>query len=106
MEPSLRPAEPEGPSAPCPPGHVAAPAGLWGGQYMEVVYDPARHDVAFVRAAAANERLAGQLRACGFAHRAGDGTSELWVRDRAVAARAALDRAAVHSRTTPGLGIG
>ncbi len=48
--PYLRPAGPEGtPPAPCPPGHQAEAAGLWHGRAMEVVYDPRRHDVAFLR---------------------------------------------------------
>ncbi len=105
MEPTLRPADPEAPTAACPAGHIAAPAGLWQGRPMEVVYDPSRHDVAFVREAPADKRLAGQLRSCGYQRVAGDGASELWVRDRAVAATAALERAGRSSVSRAGLGI-
>lgn len=106
MEPNLRPADPDAPSAPCPPGHVAVPAGLWQGRHTEVVYDPSSHDVAFVRGGSPSERLAGQMRSCGYQRHGGDGTSELWVRDRAQASKAALERSASAPSRSAGLAIG
>ncbi len=104
MEPTLRPAVPDAPSAPCPPGHVAEPAGVWAGRHMEVVFDPTRHDVMFVRGAKI-DRFAEQLRATGFRPVGNDGASELWVRDRAEAARQALDRSARRSQARQPLGL-
>src|SRR5690606_24315022 len=50
MDPYLRLAPPGGASPdPCPPGHVAEPAGLWNDRQMAIVYDPLRHDVCFMR---------------------------------------------------------
>lgn len=91
-DPYLRPAAPEGePPAPCPPGHIASPAGVWNGRNCEVVYDPDRHDVAMVRGCL-DGRLTGGLAATGFVLAQGDGESSLWVRDRMAALRHRLDR--------------
>lgn len=90
MDPYLRlaPADDE-PSAPCPPDHVAKPAGIWLGSHMEVVHDPRRHDILFVRGESAPE-LGSGLQQSGWQQTDVDGVSEMWVRDRAVAAQAAL----------------
>jgi hypothetical protein len=92
-DPFLRPAPPEGaPSAPCPPGCAAEPAGLWHGRQMEVVYDPRRHDVLFLRGR--QTELEPRLGDIGWQHARTDGSNQMWVRDRAAVAGQALDRAA------------
>jgi len=88
MRPFLRPAD-RGRLAPV--GWVAEPAGRWGGRTVDIVYDPERHDCLLAR-----NRLPGHLKAgfagAGYRRVATDGEQELWVRDRADAARAALAR--------------
>jgi len=98
-EPYLRPAAPEGaPPASCPAGHQAEPAGLWHGRPMDVVYDPRRHDVVFLRGAV-SAKVEGGLRASGWEHRLSDGANQMWTRDRAALARRRLDQA----RSAPGV---
>lgn len=93
-DPFLRPAPPEGhPSAPCPPGWAVEPAGLWHDRQMEVVYDPSRHDVLFLRGR--QPMLEPRLGDIGWEHTLSDGDNQMWVRDRAALARRALDDAAV-----------
>lgn len=91
-QPYLRPAFPEGtPSPDCPPGRQAEPAGVWHGQAMEVVYDPARHDVVFLRgeqSTAVHRGLAGN----GYESVLIDGPNQMWVRDRIALARRRLER--------------
>ena len=94
-DPYLRPASPEGAPAPCPPGHAIQPAGTWGGEAMEVVYDPRRHDVAFVLGPSSPDVRRG-LVATGFRHEASDGDTQLWVRDRMALARQRLERPVGH----------
>lgn len=91
-EPYLRPAPPEG-AVPqiCPDGWASEPAGLWNGRHMEVVYNPRRHDVVFVRGQLSPE-VESSLPSIGYAEtHAGDGV-RMFVRDRSAATRAALDR--------------
>lgn len=91
MDPYLRHAPPDGvPPDPCPPGHVAEPAGLWNDRQMEIVYDPRRHYVCFMRGRAADGVHDG-LAASGWEPSATDGRSQLWVRDRADGIRQLLD---------------
>ncbi len=98
-EPYLRPAAPEGTTpAPCPPGGQAEPAGIWHGKAMEVVYDPRRHDVVFLRGAV-SATVEDGLRATGWEHRLSDGANQMWTRDRAALARRRLDQA----RSAPGV---
>ncbi len=98
-EPYLRPAPPEGaPSPPCPVGHQAEAAGTWRGTPMEVVYDPRRHDVAFLRGTVSAKVVDG-LRDTGWEHRLSDGANQMWTRDRAALARRRLDQ----SRSAPGV---
>lgn len=102
MDPYLRPAPPDGdPSGPCPPGHVAEPAGLWNDRHMEIVYDPRRHDVCFMRGRAGDGVHDG-LAASGWEATATDGRSQLWIRDRADAMRQLLDTVRVEA---PGRGL-
>lgn len=90
--PYLRPAPPEGePSGPCPPGHVAEPAGLFDGERREVVYDPRRHGVLFLRGTS-NERLEAQLRGAGWERAGADPNSQWWVRDKLAATQERLTR--------------
>lgn len=102
MDPFLRPASPDGaPPDQCPPGHVAEPAGLWNHRQMEIVYDPRRHDVCFMRGRAA-DRVHDGLAASGWEPTATDGRSQLWIRDRADAMRRLLDTVRVEA---PGRGL-
>lgn len=102
MDPYLRPAPPEGDqSEPCPPGHVAEPAGLWNDRQVEVVYDPARHDVCFMRGRAGDGVHDG-LQSSGWEPTASDGRSQLWIRDRADAMRQLLDTVHIPA---PGRGL-
>jgi hypothetical protein len=97
MRPYLRPAPPEGtPSALCPPGARAEAAGMWGGRPMEVVYQPAHHDVAFLRGAVPAAVTDG-LRATGWEHWLSHGPDQMWVRDRV----ALTKRRALRDRSTP-----
>ncbi|MGH9223887.1 MAG: hypothetical protein ACRD2W_08915 [Acidimicrobiales bacterium] len=91
-EPFLRPAPAEGvPSPPCPPGHDAELAGIWHGKPMEVVYDPRRHDVAFVRGAM-SENVRQGLVSTGWRRQLTDGPNEMWTRDRSALTRSRLER--------------
>lgn len=63
---------------------------------MEVVYDPRRHDVAFVRGESSLTVRSG-LVATGWQRQAGDGDNQLWVRDRLALARRRLDRSTAGS---------
>lgn len=92
-EPYLRPQPPEGvPSAPCPPGQLVEAAGVWGGEVMEVVYDPRHHDVVFVRGEVSAKIQSG-LVDTGWEHRLTDGANQMWVRDRRALAHRRLQRA-------------
>ncbi len=92
MNPYLRPAPREDlPPYPCPEGHEVHPAGLWKGSQMEVVYDPRLHDVLFLREGMDDPEIRDGLGSTGWAHIESDGQSEMWIRDRAAAAQAALD---------------
>lgn len=91
MKPFLRRAD-RGQLAPV--GWVSQPAGLWGGQPVDIVYDPDRHDCLLTRTAMPEHLRAG-FAGAGYRRVAtdnGGGGQELWVRDRADAARAALAR--------------
>lgn len=87
--PFLRPPDT---SASLPNGWVSEPAGRWTGAPMNVAYDPRRHNVMFTRTAV-NATVTDGLQRAGWVRQAGDGTNEMWVRDRLAATRAALDRA-------------
>lgn len=103
MDPYLRPAPPEnGPAQPCPPDHVAEPAGQWSLGPMEVVYDPDEHDVCFVRGSIGDD-VSNRLRQAGWEQTWIGGSNEMWVRDRALAAEQAL---AQITRTNPSRGLG
>lgn len=105
MEPYFRPAFPEGvPSAPCPPGCVAEPAGVWEGVPREVVYDPARHQVLFLRGEI-GPRLADELRVEGFRRMGRDGATQYLVRDRTDTTVARMRRLERRPRPERGLGI-
>jgi hypothetical protein len=91
-EPFLRPAPPDGaPPQSCPPGRCAQPAGVWGGEAMEVVYDPTRHDVVFFRGAV-SATVEDGLRRSGWEQRGSDGANHMWTRDRLALARRRLER--------------
>lgn len=74
-----------------PVGWVAEPAGTWAGKEHDVVYDPKRHDVMFLRADPGDEARTGFTQV-GYRRIGTDGPSEFWVRDRAAAVDAALAR--------------
>ncbi len=58
---------------------------------MEVVYDPRRHDVACLRGENSLD-VRSDLVATGWSHRASDGHTQMWVRDRTALAQARLAR--------------
>jgi len=74
-----------------PVGWVSEPAGEWAGKEVDVVYDPRRHDVAFLRGDAGDEVRDG-IRGIGYRRVSIDGTNEMWVRDRVAVISAAMDR--------------
>ena len=74
-----------------PVGWVSEPAGQWGGKEVDVVYDPRRHDVAFVRHDVGDQVREG-FGDVGYRRVAVDGDKEMWVRDRVESVTAALDR--------------
>ena len=81
MKPYLRPLSPDDAPAPCPAGAVAEPAGTWGGRRMEVVYDPARHEIAFTRGQP-SATVSAVLAATGWRQARSDGQAFMWVRAR------------------------
>ncbi len=74
-----------------PVGWVSEPAGQWGGKQVDVVYDPRRHDVAFVRHDVGDEVRAG-FGDVGYRRVAVDGDNEMWVRDRLAVVAARMDQ--------------
>ncbi len=92
--PYLRPLSPDDAPAPCPPGHTVEPAGTWRGRPVELVYDPRRHDVAFLRGTTTVDLRSGMV-ATGWSPQASDGDTQLWVRDRLAMARRRLERTSV-----------
>ena len=84
-----------------PVGWVSEPAGRWADKEHDIVYDPKRHDVMFLRADPGQEAKDGFSQA-GYRRLSSDGPCELWVRDRAPAVDAALariDRTATRARS-------
>lgn len=101
MDPYLRPASPDDDHpAPCPPGHVAESAGIWGDGHKEVVYDPSQHDVLVVRGRI-GEVIDHGLSVTGWERQIESDSAQLWIRDRAAATRTLLAVTA----TEPSLGI-
>lgn len=84
-----------------PAGWVAESAGDWNGPESEVVYNPRLYDVMVVPSADTEDRE-GELAAAGWSYQGTDGFTVLWVRDRAAAARAALDRSSRQPPLEPG----
>lgn len=98
--PYLRPAPPEGtPSAPCPLGWTAVPAGRWRRGAVEVVFHPSAHKVVFLRAGSAPTRAA--LARAGFSCWGRDGTSEMWVAGVSQRRAGPSRRSAGPRRTSP-----
>jgi len=63
---------------------------------MEVVYDPRRHDVAFLRGGV-SAKVRDGLASTGWHHQRSDGATEMWTRDRAALARRRLHQASDRS---------
>lgn len=104
-EPYLRLASPDGaPPAPCPPGWLAEPVGLWDGGHREIVYHPRRHDVLVVRGRCP-PALEASLPVSGWAEASRSGDARMWVRDRLAATRAALGRLEERPRPIRELGL-
>jgi hypothetical protein len=74
-----------------PVGWVSEPAGSWRGKEVEVVYDPRRHDVMFLRGDIGDETRKG-FHEVGYRPVVIDGTNEMWVRDRLAVVAVAMDR--------------
>jgi len=78
---------------------VSEPAGVWAGREVEVVYDPAAHQVVMFRSDAGDKArvvLAGE----GFRRLAVDDRQEMWVRERTAQVDAEAEPlATVHSLT-------
>jgi hypothetical protein len=88
-----------------PPGWISEPAsplGRPGEDDAEIVYDPRRHAVMVV-AGARHEGTLAMLADQGWAPPEGDQTSQVMWRDRAVAARMALERPAAHPAPATGV---
>lgn len=103
MDPYLRPAPADGEaSAPCPPGHIAEPAGLWDDHHQEVVYDPQQHDICIVRGRT-GEVIDHGLTMTGWERAREQDGAQMWVRDRAAAARTLL--ASTTTTSTPERGM-
>ncbi|MFP5375300.1 MAG: hypothetical protein ACLGIO_00765 [Acidimicrobiia bacterium] len=81
MKPYLRPLSPHDAALACPAGAVAEPAGTWGGRRMEVVYDAARHEVAFTRGQP-TATVSAVRAATGWRQARSDGLAVMWVRAR------------------------
>jgi hypothetical protein len=90
MNPYLRPLDS---SAPIPVGWTVEPAGPWNGHEVEIVSNPARHDVMLVRGTAADDIDNSDLEHIGYQFVATDGQTWLWYRDRLAAARSNIGRA-------------
>lgn len=92
-KPYLRAEAPVGtPSFDSPAGWVAEPAGEWHGRAMEVVYDPRRYDVVFLRGAVSPKVKTGLI-GTGWEHHLSDGGNQMWVRNRMALAHRRLLRA-------------
>ena len=103
-DPYLRAAPLQGaPSPQCPDGWAAAPAGLWGGTHMEVVYNLRRHDVLIVRGRMSHPAEAALPSVGYFETDAAEGV-RMFVRDRTAATRDALNRLEHHQCAAPELG--
>jgi len=103
MDPYLRPAPADGEaSSPCPPGHIAEPAGLWDDHHQEVVYDPQQHDICIVRGRP-GEVIDHGLTMTGWERAREQDGAQMWIRDRAAAARALL--ASTTTTATPERGM-
>lgn len=76
-----------------PAGWVSEPAGVWDGRLVEVVYDPHRHQVLFVRNSRSDELA---FVDAGFRQVAVDGEQGMWVRDLVAETEARLDRLERH----------
>jgi hypothetical protein len=91
--------------APIPPGWVAEPAGDTAGQPVEVVYNPARHEVTSLLVELPCAGLLDELAARGWQWVHANDSSHLFWRDRVAHIRAALERAEMEPAVDlPGVG--
>jgi hypothetical protein len=74
-----------------PVGWISEQAGVWAGREVEVVYDPARHQVVLFRNDPGDTARA-ELAGAGYRRYASDGRQEMWVRDTAATSDASLGR--------------
>ena len=103
MKPFLRPTSR---ARLAPVGWTSEPAGKWGGREVEVVYDPSEHQVVLCRDDP-GDQLRAEMADAGYRRCATDGTQEMWVRDRAVAAEQAAGRSVGHDhgQARPTIGL-
>ncbi len=102
MNPFLRPADR---AQDTPDGWIAEPAGIWGGREVDVIYDPVRHDVTFIRGDVGDD-VRERFADIGYQPLGVDGPNEMWVRDRRSAISAAWDRVAHPTERERPLAIG
>jgi hypothetical protein len=97
MKPFLRPVDR---ARLAPVGWVSEPAGRWADREVEVVYDPQRHDVTFLRHRVSDDVRQG-MSDIGYRRTAVDGDCEMWVRDRHQTLADALERVDRHLTRAP-----
>lgn len=97
MKPFLRPVDR---ARLAPVGWVSESAGQWTGREVEVVYDPQRHDVTFLRHQVSDDVRQG-FRDIGYSRAAVDSDCEMWVRDRRQTLDNALERVDRHLTRAP-----
>jgi len=87
-----------------PVGWTSEPAGQWAGREVEVVYDPSEHQIVLCRNDP-GDHLRSEMADAGYRRYATDGNQEMWVRDKAASAAAALARSTGHAQHRPAAGL-
>ena len=101
MKPFLRPTSR---ARLAPVGWTSEPAGQWAGREVEVVYDPRQHQIVLCRNDP-GDHMRSELADAGYRRYATDGTQEMWVRDKAASADAALARSTGRTQHRPAAGL-
>ena len=101
MKPFLRPTSR---ARLAPVGWTSEPAGQWAGREVEVVYDPSKHQIVLCRNDP-GDHMRSELADAGYRRYATDETQEMWVRDKAASADAAVARSTDRSQHRPAVGL-